>query len=180
MQNYTPISNINEGKKGRLDKYLILTLLLVLFHTIGNIIWIYLNNIPFGWDQSAHTIATIKYANYLINNSFNIIDFLRLSNYYPIFIYLFSIPITLISNFNLKIIQFTGTIFFISSIVFLYHYVLELSKNKKLSFITAFLFSFFITIVQTSRDYMLDLPLTTAILATLYFVEKLRKKIEIK
>lgn len=180
MQNYTPVNVKSEGKKGRFDKYLILTLLLVLFHIIGNIIWIYLNNIPFGWDQSAHTIATIKYANYLMNNSFNIIDFLKLSNYYPIFIYLFGLPIALVSNFNLKAIQFTGTIFFILGIVFLYYYVLELSRNKRLSLIAAFLFSFFITIVQTSRDYMLDLPLTTAILATLYFVEKLRRKIEIK
>jgi len=180
MQNYTVIDSKKLHPNRKFDKYLIFTLLLILFHTIGNIIWIYLNNIPFGWDQSAHIIATIKYAHYLKNNVFNIIDFLKLSNYYPIFVYLSGLPLAIISNFNLKVIQFTGTIFFVISIMFLYFYALQLTKNKRLSFLTAFLFSFFITIAQTSRDYMLDLPLTAAVLATLFFEEKLREKIQIK
>lgn len=182
MQNYTPIKVKNEGKNGKLDKYLILTLLLVLLHTIGNAVWTYLNNAPLNWDPSIHLINTFNYAQYVkgIFTNFNLISFLQISNYYPIFIYLINIPLVYLFSENYKIVTFISSFFFGLSILFLYLYTVQLFKKTNIAFYSAFIFSFFITINQSSREYMLDLPLTALIIMALYFLERFRQNLKIK
>lgn len=182
MENYTPVADKNEGKREKFDKYLILTLLLILFHTIGNAIWIYLNKAPLNWDPSIHLINTFKYAQYLkeIFTNFNLISFLQISNYYPIFIYLINIPFIYLFSENYKIITFTSSLFFGLSILFLYLYTVQLFKKTNLAFYSAFIFSFFITINQSSREFMLDLPLTTLIIISLYYLEKFRQNFKVR
>jgi len=182
MQNYTAIDSKKLHPNSKFDKYLIFTLILILFHIIGNIIWIYLNKAPLNWDPSIHIINTIKYAQYLqnITKHFNIVEFFQLSNYYPVFVYLTTFPLAFLSGGNYKIIAFSGSIFFGFSLLFLYLYTLQLFKKNNLAFYCTFIFSFFITINQSSRDYMLDLPLTTLLIISLYFLEKYRKNFRIK
>lgn len=161
-------------KKKEIDKYFVFTLFLAIFHLILNILWLFLDNTPPGWDDSIHIIKTIEYAHYFKENffEFNLIKFLKISNYYPITTYLVGVPLALISNNNYKIIQFTGTIFLIISLLGLYFFAKFNFKSSKIAFVATFLFSFFITIQETSKDQMLDLPLTANILITLCFLEK--------
>lgn len=182
MNNYTPLQNIKSHFRKNINIYDFLLGGLVIFHIIHNVIWIYFNNVPTNWDPSVHLMMTFDYANYVKHSilQFNIIDFLRLSDYYPIFFYIFNAPLAILSNFNVKVMIFSSTFYFIIAIIFLYGVVLELWKDKKKAFYTSFFFSFFITISQASRDYLLDIPLTAALLASYFFLLKLRNNYHIR
>lgn len=177
MQNYTPVDIKNEGKRGKFDKYLILTLLLILFHTIGNIIWIYLNKVQPTWDQSLHIVYSIKMLDYLKENffNFNLVDFLRISRYYPPFVYWIGMIFALISSYSYKVIMLSGSLFFALSIIFAYLYTNILFKNKRIAFFSAFFFSFFLVIFEQSRYQMLDIPLTALVISGLFYLEKSEK-----
>lgn len=182
MKNYTEIDQERHPSLKKDNKYLILTVVLIVFHLISNLVWIYLNNAPPNWDPSVHIIMTIEHGQYLFNNllSFNLIDFLRISNYYPNFVYIFNFPLFLLSKLNYKLIFLSGSIFFSLAIFFLHFFASSLFNSKKMGFFTALIFSFFITIYQSSREFMLDLPLTALILMSVFFLFQFRKQKEIK
>ena len=178
MNNYTEINLDKRRKLFNFNKNSLSVVILIFFHFLMNIWWIFHNNVPLNWDPSIHIMNTYKFTNsiptFLLN--FNIIEFLKISNYYPIFIYILNIPLLFISNGNYKILLLSGTLFFSMTIMFLYLYSSKLFNNKNIGFLTVFFFSFFITIYQSSREYMLDIPLTALIMSCLYFLEKGRQK----
>ena len=176
-KNYTEI-----GSRKKTEKYFLFTLILIVFHLISNSIWIFLNNVPPNWDPSVHIITAINYFEYLFtgNTVFNFINFLKLSNYYPIFTYLFSLPLVFLFSTSYKIILLTSPVIFSIAIFFLFISTAKLFKSNKVAFFSTLVFSFFITIFQTSREYMLDLPLTASILIVLFILYKLRNGLSIK
>lgn len=174
--NYTKLDNKIHHQKKPIDKYLLALFILIAFHVVGNLIWIYLNKVPPTWDAALHTILSLRFMEYLKTNlfNFNIFNFLKISEYYPPFIHWVGVVFGFLGNGQYKIIELTGTLFFALAIFFLYLYSEKLFKNKLIAFFSAFFFSFFITIYQQSRDHMLDIPLTALILGGLYFLEKSR------
>lgn len=147
---------------------------LLLFHFAANLIWIYLNSVPPTWDAALHSVLTFKMLAFLKANllHFNIVEFLRISEYYPPFVHMTGIPFAFLTGENYKALQVVGTIYFIIAIGYLYRYTNLLFKNKAIAFFTAFCFSFFITNYQQSRDFMLDIPSIAFIMASLYYQEK--------
>lgn len=174
VANYTKLDQETHNQKRPVDKYLIFTLLLIVFHIVGNLVWIYLNKIPPASDAGLHTVLSLKFIEYIKVNlfNFNIIDFLRISNYYPPFTHLVGAIFGVVSNYDYKLIQFTGTLFLSLSLIFLYLYIFVKFKNRFLGILAIFFFGFYIYIYKESRDHMTDLPLTASYLAGLYFLEK--------
>lgn len=177
MQNYTPVHVKNEGKRERLDKYLLVVLVLICFHLIVNIWWIKINQNPLDYDPIGHTFATINSAEYIKNSlaNFSLKDYMKISPGYPNFVETATLPLVFIFGNHWKIIQFSGTLFFLLAILATFLYIREISRNGKTAFFAAFFYSFFISVVQYSRLQMLDIPLTAMIFFTLFFWEKLKK-----
>ncbi|PJA55266.1 hypothetical protein CO165_04470 [Candidatus Roizmanbacteria bacterium CG_4_9_14_3_um_filter_33_18] len=177
MQNYTPISEKNESKKSIFNRYLVGVILLIIFHLIANSWWISKNQNPLDYDPIGHTFATINSAEYIKNNliNFSLKDYMKISPGYPNFVETATLPLVFLFGNHWKVIQFSGTIFFLLTIWAVFLYVKEVSRNGRTAFFSAFFYSFFISIVQYSRFQMLDIPVTAMIFLTLYFWEKLKK-----
>ncbi|MBI4099982.1 glycosyltransferase family 39 protein [Candidatus Microgenomates bacterium] len=148
--------------------------LLIAFHLFSNTLWINLNNIPPTWDAALHTTISLRFLEYTQNHltTFNLVDFLKITDYYPPFVHWVGAILAMIGQGDWKTIEFSGTIFFIGAIIFLYFYTHELFKNHQIALYSSVFFSFFITVYQQSRDHMLDVPLTALFLAGLYFLAK--------
>lgn len=150
---------------------------LLLFHFIANLVWIYLNKNPLDFDPIGHTLISINSAEYIKTHllTFNLREFMTISQAYPNFTHIVSlIPIFIFGNYW-KVIQSTGTIFFLITITCTFFYVKEISGKPQVAFFSAFFYSFFISVVQYSRFHMLDIPLTAMIILTLYLWERLKK-----
>ncbi len=147
---------------------------LIGFHIFANTLWITLNNVPPTWDASLHTVLSIKFLEYAQNHisNFNLLDFLRITQYYPPLVHWVGSILALISNNDYKIIALSGTFFLTLGIFFLYRYTKELFQNDRIALFSSFFFSFFITIYQQSRDHMLDIPLAAFTITGLYFLKK--------
>ncbi len=155
-------------------RYLILLACLMLFHLISNIIWISINRNPLDFDPIGHTLITINSAEYVKTHlfTFNLKEYEMISQAYPNFTHTFGVVLAFLFGNQWRVIQFSGTIFFLLSIGGTYMFVTELTKNKRVAFFTAFFYSFCISIVQYSRFHMLDIPLIAMIVITLYLWEK--------
>ncbi len=147
---------------------------LVFFHVIGNAIWIFLNTAPPTWDAAFHTSLSIRMADYLATHivSFDIFDFLTISNYYPPLTHLVGSLLALVSQYNYQAIQLTGTIFFALTLILLYFYVEQKLDDPRLAFYTTFFFSFYPVVFYESRQHMTDIPLTAMVLASLIALGK--------
>lgn len=162
-----------KDKQEKKESYaLILLTVLIVFHVVHNILWIFLNNTPPSYDAAFHTVISLRFFDYLRTHllSFNVFEFLTISNYYPPFVHWFGALLGLFSPFNARIIQFSGTVFLSLSLVFSYLLTDAIFKNKRIAILAAFFFSFFVMVAKEGRGHMLDIPLTAAILASLYFL----------
>lgn len=155
-------------------KYSKALLLLLGFHIVANIVWITINLAPPSWDAALHTIITNEMFLYLQSgiSQFSLIEFLKISDYYPPVIHTVSIVLAWIGAGSYKVISLTGTLFFALLLFFQYLYTEKLFKNKFTALFASFFLSFFITMYQQSRDHMLDIPMTAFLLGGLYFFEK--------
>src|SRR3989344_4230205 len=120
-------------------------ILLVVFHLIGNTVWIILNNAPPRWDEAAHTTRALSYSRFftgVVEGNPNFDNFLKpFSDAYA--------PLAQI---------FTG-IFLLGTIVAVYYLGKSIFNNSWTAFLEAFIFSFFQIIYDNSRWLLLDIPL---------------------
>src|SRR3989344_5971445 len=157
-------------KMGKLSIYGFLLTLLCLFHLVTNLIWINLNKLPFPWDQAGHTIIAYKFADYFQGKGNY--SFLNISDYYPPLTHILVSILMLIFGREPKIGPILVTGFFITSIVLLYLYTKLVFKNSLVAFVASLFYSFLPFVDNLSRYFLLEIPLVTATLATLYFLEK--------
>ena len=155
-------------------KYKITLIAITTFLTIANIGWIFLNQKPPYHDAAGHTIQTYIYTNVLrgVFTFDTITDFFSQSNYYPPFIYWLGSIITAITGLHYKVLQFFSIAFLPTATLLLYTYAKELTKKENWAFYSATLFLLLPHIWEQSRHYMLDLPLTTFILASCLMLTK--------
>ena len=71
-------------------------------------------------------------------SSFNWHTFLTITTYYAPFTQVVGMIIGFIDPYNYKIVQFTGTIFFVLAMLFLYLYTKENTKNSAIAFLSVF------------------------------------------
>lgn len=173
MTNFTALK---ESQQSKSNPFYYMLIALLIFHFVANCLWIKLNQNPVDFDPVGHTLISINMANYIKTNllHFNLTDFLKISSGYPVFTHIVGAVLALIFGVSFKIIQMTGTIFFLITIFVIYLYIKEITKKPSTAFFTAFFYSFFISIVQYSRFHMLDIPLTVFIICTIFYWERFK------
>jgi 4-amino-4-deoxy-L-arabinose transferase-like glycosyltransferase len=162
-------------KKGSIIEILAVVIILGIF--ILNSIWIHINvNTPF-YDNAGHTIKAAIFAN-IYNGVFEKPSgdplLLKVSNYYPPFMYYISSVVLLLFDYQYKSLQYFSNLFLLLSTGFLYLWVKEFSGSRKTAALAAVFFILMPHIWEQARHFMLDLPLTTFIIASLYFLTKYR------
>lgn len=147
-----------------------LLIILLIFHLISNSLWIILNNAPFPWDQATHAGLSVQIADYL--KSYQFAPLLSASFFYPTMIHTLGAFLLVIFGPYLKLTQVLSTVLFLGTLTTIYLYFTQISKSKKIAFITTLLFSFFPMIFNFSKWIMVDIPSVGSIFLTLYFWEK--------
>lgn len=160
-------------KLNLLNKYNFFLLLLCGFHLTVNLLWISLSTAPVPWDQAGHTRVAIQIADYFKSFGFiRIIDYFSISNFYPPFLHTIVAFFIIVFGHPVITSEIIVTSFFLASIIIVYKYFLELSRSRTTAILTATIYSFFPIIFEHSRWFLLEIPLLTFVLATLYFLKK--------
>lgn len=141
---------------------------------IANLFWIELNQLSPYFDTSGHTILTYIFAQIFGGDyEFNgIRALLTQSNYYPPLTYFFGSIVTLLFGFDYKILQNFSSLLLIPTAGLLYLYTKKITKSSIWAVFATSLFVLFPVIWEQARYYMLDLPLTMWVLASIYSLEK--------
>ncbi len=151
-----------------------LLVVLILFHLISNIVWIKLNNSPPAWDQAYHTKLSFEFARFFQNTftgNFNLKEFLQpFSDSYGPLIRILTGFILFVLTPNIKLAQFTGTIFFLLTIIIIYLLGKKLFLSEWIGLLSAFIFSFYQIIYDNSRWLLLDIPLIFFVLLSIYLL----------
>ncbi len=152
-----------------------LLILLILFHLVGNIIWIKLNNAPPPWDQAYHTKVSFEFANLFeetFSGKFSLNLLKPFSDFYGPLIRLITGLILFIFVPSIKLAQFIGTLFFLLTIILIYFFAKKISDSEWIGLIASFIFSFHPIIFDNSRWLLIDIPMVFFILLSIYFLIK--------
>ncbi|MBI3485356.1 glycosyltransferase family 39 protein [Candidatus Daviesbacteria bacterium] len=157
--------------------WLVLLLSIIIFHWLLNLYWLKLNNAPIPWDPAAHSLITLNIADSI--KSLNFLGIINSSNYYPILVHflaaIFIIPFQLLTNnglFLVRLLQLFGSVSLIFTIISVFLYTKEFTKNKNLAIFSTIIFSLFPIIYADSKWLYLDIPLVGMLMICLYFLEK--------
>lgn len=166
---------INFFKKTFSNKYNLLLLLLLLFQTAFFIVFQILNKNYPTWDSAGHISLSYRIAEEIKRTlagekGASIVSILKISNYYPPLVQIIGALISLAFGYKYVFLLIETFIFLIISIIFTYKLTLVITKDQKLSFITACIYSLFPQIIDQSHYLHLDIPLLTLLLISLYFL----------
>ena len=158
-------------------KYLLLAL--ILFHLVGNIVWILLNNSPPRWDEASHTTRAFNYAYFIESLSvgkpnLNLFTKTFSDAYAPLISMITGVLIYFLPS--IKLAQFVGTIFFLLTTISVYLLGKELAKNSWVGLLAATIFSFYQAVYDNSRWLLLDIPLTFFVTLSFYWLLKRKRK----
>ena len=112
---------------------------------------------PQAWDQALHMTCSFLY--YQLTRAFNFGDFVKVSNYYPPFFHLSSVPLYFLFGFSEDVAIATNLIFY-AVLVFSVFKIGEHFGDKETGILAAILVSFYPLLLILQREYMLDFALT--------------------
>ena len=154
------------------DKFLFF---LIIFHILLFSIFHILNKNYQTWDSAGHIGLSYRMAQEIENfasgiEGTSIKSILRISNYYPPFVQTIGALTSLTFGYKSTFLLIETLIFFILSIIFTYKLTFLFTKDKKISFLTATIYSLFPQIVDQSHYFHLDIPLTALVLIAIYYL----------
>jgi len=142
----------------------------ILFLVVTNIVWLYLDKSPPGWDSAAHLKSIVLMNHWLrgwFEGSFK--ELLGLFWGYPPLVYFLGGIWGLIVGLKIDGLVFLNTFFLIGAILGVYKLAKEIVKEEKVAVISTIIFSLFPVIGEISRNMLLDLPLLVWVVWGLYF-----------
>lgn len=165
----------NYFKKIFSEKYSLYLTLLIVFHVLFFSIFQILNKNYQTWDSAGHIGLSYRMADGIKGliskeDTISVSSFLKISNYYPPFVQMIGSFFSLLLGYKSIFLLTETLIFFIISIVFVYKISFLLTKDKKISFLTTVIYSFFPQVVDQSHYFHLDIPLTALVLMSIYFL----------
>lgn len=154
------------------NKFFIASLIVSLCITSLNIFWIFLNNTPVFYDTAGHTVLAHIYAQVILGKStfHPILDFLIISPYYPPFMFVLGSLISILFGFDYKVLQYFSVLFLPVSTIFMFLITQKITKSPPWALSSSLFFLLFPIMWQQSRFFMLDIPLLTFLLASIYFL----------
>lgn len=140
---------------------------------LGNLLWVHLNSVVPYYDTAGHTNLAHIYANIFSGELVaNVSSYLKVSTYYPPLAYLAGGLVTSITGYYYKNLQYFSVLVLGLTLLALWSYTNQLTKNKLLSWFAVLFFAFMPHVWEQARYFMLDLPLTCLLLTSLYFLER--------
>jgi 4-amino-4-deoxy-L-arabinose transferase-like glycosyltransferase len=166
---------INLFKKTFSNKYNLLLLLLFLFQIIFFIVFEILNKNYPTWDSAGHISLSYRIAEEVKRTvagerGASIVSILKVSNYYPPLVQIIGAFISLAFGYKYMFLLVETLVFLLISIVFTYKLTLVITKDQKVSLLTACIYSIFPQIIDQSHYLHLDIPLLALLLIALYFL----------
>jgi hypothetical protein len=144
--------------------------ILICLHLIINFVWLWLDKTPPFWDQAFH-LKSVVLINHFLTDQFwgNFSDLIRSFYAYPPLIYFLTGISSLITGLGISRITYVNSLFFGLSLFGLYLLSLKILKRQFWAFLATLLFSLMPVIYDTSRNFLLDIPLLTWVIWGLYF-----------
>lgn len=146
---------------------------LCVFHIAVNVIWLLLNSAPIAWDQAGHTRLAVDYLRYF-QGTYHRTDlhFLTISSYYPPLTHLVVAFFLFFTGPSVFGATFPISLYFASLLIGIFMLVKALTKDEWLALFTAVFFSFFPVVYESSRSFLLDIPLLTMLVFSWFFLYK--------
>ena len=143
---------------------------LILFHVVVNLVWLKLDQLPPAWDQAFHLKSVVLTNQYLTGQFWgSFIDLIKSFYAYPPLVYFLTTPYTLLVGLGISRITFFNSFFLGLGLWGIYQIGILVFKNKRWAFLSALLFSLMPVAYDTSRNFLLDMPLLTWVIWGLYF-----------
>ena len=149
-------------------------MLLLLLFVIGaiilsNIYYIVLDQEPQAWDQALH--MTYSYIYYKLISTFHFGQIIHVSNYYPPFFHLSSVPLYFMFGFSEDVAVYVNIIYYLI-LVFSVYNIAKYLWGREAGIVAAILVSFYPALIRLQREYLLDFALTSIVSLSIYFFMK--------
>ena len=145
-------------------------IILMLFHLLANLIYLYLDQAPPAWDQAFH-LKSVVLTNQFLTGQFwgSFVDLIKTFYAYPPMVYFLTGLASLLTGLGESRITFFNSFFFLLALMGMYKLSLKVLKNKQSAFLATLLFSLMPVVYEGSRNFLLDMPLLTWVIWGLYF-----------
>ncbi len=152
------------------DRYLFALFLIFIIGAIFDILWLKLESMPPGWDESDHLTLSLQYYNILTNPGQGMIsNLIMVDNYYPPFYHLstmltyFLFGTSMASAVSINILYFGILLFSVYGIgKYLY--------NKETGLLAAAFISLYPSMVGMRRDYLIEVALIATVALSIYLL----------
>ena len=162
-------------KRFKLNKYIIILILIIVFHTTLNYIILSIDNTYMVYDESNAHMFSSQIFNIVKSNPINLFYyFMNDHSTYPPLMHFASIPYYALFGTSQDIAAFSNITFFII-LIFATYGIGKNLFNDKVGILSALIVSFFPAIFAFSRVYMVDFPLASMVTLSWYFLLKTKK-----
>lgn len=151
--------------------FFILVLCLSIAHLCINNYWWSLNKTPLSWDQSNHAQIAVKLYQCLDTHGISV-KCLKISKFYPWGTYLIANFFFLFTGPSLATLRFVAWLFFTLTLVAVFLFFNQATKQPLVAFLVAFLLSFNPVVSEVSRFFMTDLNVLAWVFFSWYFLLK--------
>lgn len=151
-------------------KYYLLLLVLILFHTISNLIIVNLDNAPLLWDGGDYFYKSLRYYDVFRNiGSDFIAKFYDISTYRPPLLMLTSLPFYLLLGRSVDVAIMTNILYLIILVLSVYGIGRRIHGNEA-GFLSAVIVMLFPIVFGLSRSYWQDFPVTAMVSLSVYLL----------
>lgn len=145
-------------------------ILIIGFHVGANILWLNLDRTPPAWDQAAHIrVAKLFFDWFGGSSRYPLVELVREAYGYPPLVQLLGALVTMLIGFSVVKLTILTTIFFAGLLLGMYKLTDYFLKNRNSSIFIVAVFSLFPAVYDTSRSFLLDIPLLTWTVWGFYF-----------
>ncbi len=152
------------------NKYLLAIFLIFFLSAFSDYIWLKIEAVPPGWDESLHLTKSLQYFNILTNPGAGMIsNLIQVDNYYPPF-YHFSTVLTYFLFGTSMDAAISINIFYFGILLVSVYGIGKNLYNQETGLIAAVLISLYPTIVGMRRFYLIEIALIATVTLSIYLL----------
>jgi hypothetical protein len=147
-------------------------ILLILFISLLNVIWLHKDTTPQGWDESIHLKIAEQFRQADVNNFFDV--FTSSTRYYPPFVHMVGSVSGRIFGNSADGYTYTMLLFYILLILSVYLFT-EIIFDSSSALAASFMVVSYPVIINEGHFFMLDMPLAAMVMLFAYFIKRTEK-----
>lgn len=162
----------------KINKIILLLLSLWIFHVIANLIYLKIDTTPPIWDPACHSLQSIKIFDIINSPDLTFKNDLKAeivgcTRIYPPLVYLIIYPFYKIFGTTTDVaVGVISLVFYLILILSVYKIGELVSKKQWVGLLAAFLVTMYPFIYSSSKQFLLDLPLTAIVSLSIYLLLK--------